>query len=116
MTLVLLVCISCLVLFLILFMVWPWLESQSTTTHGVSLKTFEEYRQLFNEREALLESLKDLEVDYQTGKLSPEDRESLQQGLSEKLMLILRQIENLEGSDPFLLAVQRDLRERLKAS
>jgi hypothetical protein len=110
-----LVCISCLLLFLILFMVWPWLESQPAATQGGSLKTFEDYRQLFNEREALLESLKDLEVDFQTGKLSPEDRESLQYSLSEKLMVILKQIENLEGSDPFLVAVQEDLKERLKA-
>jgi hypothetical protein len=112
MTLALAACIGCLILFVVLFLIWPLLESKASETQGFNSKSFEDYRQLFHEREALLESLKDLEVDFQTGKISEQDRQPLKQDLSAKLMNVLHEIERIEKSESFFLRIQKDLKER----
>lgn len=100
----------CALVFAGVFFAWPWLEPKTMRRFAGSGSVFEKYRELHQEREALLESLTDLETDFQMGKLSSEDKDLLRKSLAEKLMDIIRQIESLEKTHPLFIAIEEDLK------
>ena len=92
-----------------IFFAWPWLQPKTMRRFAGTGSIFEKYRELHQEREALVESLTDLETDFQMGKLTPEDKDWLRKSLAEKLMIAIREIEKLEKTHPLFLAIEEDL-------
>ncbi len=101
----------CALVFVGVFLAWPWLEPKPMRRFAGSGSIFERYRELHQEREALLESLTDLETDFQMGKLSTEDKDILRKSSAEKLMKVVREIESLEKTHPLFVAIEEDLQE-----
>ncbi len=101
--------VFCLLLFMVLFLIWPWLETPREFQASGVWSGFSNYQHLFQEKDALLESLKDIEVDFQMGKLSEQDRVELRRDLSNKLMICLRKIEEIESKEVFFRQIKEDL-------
>jgi len=87
-----------LALLITLAIVW-WLfapHSESETLHQKMLKTTPLHiTKLEDERERSLRMLNDLELDYQTGKLSDDEYELIRQELVRDLAPVLRELDNL---------------------
>ena len=78
---------------LVLFVAWPLLtnkvEAETVVPRG-------EFEVAFEEKESLIASLKDIEMDYRMGKLSEEDYQDLKGEFESRAVKSLQRLETLE--------------------
>lgn len=103
--------ILCVLAFIAFFVLWPWFFKNNSSVGVQSHQSFEAYRRYYQTRDALMESMKDLEIDFQMGKLSREDHAELKGQLAQQLVKCAEQIHQLEKADPFFQAIESDLRQ-----
>jgi hypothetical protein len=89
------------------FVMWPFLTSRKSTEESPKSKMspLVQISQLQAEREAILISVRDLDFDYQTGKLTEEDYLTQRESLMGRGVEILKQID-AEQSAAIEAAVQ----------
>jgi hypothetical protein len=82
------------------FVMWPFLGSRKSIEQAVKTKNDPILRisQLQTEREAILISVRDLDFDYQTGKLSEEDYLTQRESLMGRGVEILKQIDEEQSA------------------
>lgn len=77
---------------LVLFVAWPLLTNR-TEVAAVNPGDFEA---ALEEKEILVASLKDIEMDFRMGKLSEEDYQQLKKDFEERAIKSLQKLETLE--------------------
>jgi len=89
------------------FVAWPFIAARQPADQQKDKHESRLFQvaQLQSEREAILNSVRDLDFDYQTGKLSEEDYLAQRESLMSRGVEILRQIDN-EQSEAIEAAVQ----------
>ena len=89
------------------FVLWPFIAARSSADEQAKDKPADLslITQLQTEREAILNSVRDIDFDYQTGKLSEEDYLTQRENLMARGVEILKQID-AEQSDAIEAAVQ----------
>jgi len=93
------------------YVFWPWIYRIASDGKNIETNDLGEYPTKIYERENLFESLKDLELDFQTLKLSKEDYDEMRADLMNKLGKILEEIDAIEHSHPTLREILRDLKD-----
>ena len=96
-------------IFLFLFVFWPFFIKLRSSTGIAQIEGFSDYHLLLQEKEVLLDNLKELELDLQMQKLDPNDYENLKSNLVMKLGEVMKQIRDLESKNDFLKNVHRDV-------
>ena len=77
---------------LVLFVAWPLLSNKSE----VATVRREDLEVALEEKESLIASLKDIEMDYRMGKLSEEDYQDLKAEFESRAVKSLQRLETLE--------------------
>lgn len=93
------------------FIFWPWIEPHisETQTRATLNSALQDYQNLIQEREFLLENLKDLEQDHQAHKIEEADYESIRSELFGNISETLNRIKSLESSHPLMKSIEKDL-------
>jgi len=91
------------------FIFWPVFEKTSSYKRLQKRDSFLEWQKLIQEKEVLLDNLKELQLDFQMDKLGKNDFESLKSKLMLELTELMKRVESLEQTDQFLQKVYADL-------
>ena len=84
-----------LLIAVVLFVVWPLLtEEEGAAARVIAGAEMEAVR---TEKNNLLDSLKDLEMDFHMGKLSREDYEAISERLEARAVRTLKQLQDMEA-------------------
>lgn len=75
-----------------------------------------ELKHLETQRQVLYDNLKDLQFEYHQGKLSGEDYQSLKQGFSNELAVVLESIDRLQQAKPHSARTGKQQRPEGKAA
>jgi hypothetical protein len=93
------------------FVIWPLIGGPLGAQRTVLVDEAGPLTELLQRKEMLLLSIKELEFDHQTGKLSDEDFQRLDQRLRQQAIGLLRQIERVA---PASAALESDLEEAIR--
>lgn len=91
------------------FIFWPIFEKNKYRVRATRHRGFLEWQNLMQEKEVLLDNLKEVQLDYQMQKLEETDFQSLKAKLMNELSQIVSKIEEIERSDSFLKQVYMDI-------
>lgn len=94
------------------YVFFPWIEEQESRASSETQKFLDEYQTHFQEREIALESLKDLELDFRTGKIQASDYEELRSNLLHQAVQKNLALESMEKSHPIFEWINHQLKER----
>ena len=89
----------------LIFVMQPLFQSQRQRSWT---STLDELDRLLQEREMLLTNLKDLQMDFDTNKISEGEYETLRIELMKKGSHIYEAIETLEQNDPLIRRIEAD--------
>ncbi len=78
--------------------------------HESATQRWLRYQKLYQEKQRLLEHLKDIELDHQLDKLNDQDHDGLRQSSLLELTKLYQEIEDFEKSDPVLLRIEKDMK------
>jgi hypothetical protein len=93
------------------FVIWPLLGGPLGAKRTVLVDEAGPLTELMQRKDMLLLSIKELEFDHQTGKLSDEDFQRLDQRLRQQAIGLLRQIERIA---PASTALESELEEAIR--
>lgn len=86
-----------LLIAVVLYVAWPLLSEEDGGRAAVVEEAELEATRV--EKANVVESLKDLEMDFQMGKLSTHDYQALSEHLERRAVKVLQRLEALEGSE-----------------
>lgn len=117
MTLFLAILFGAMTLFAIYQALKPFLESRDDQLRFELLdRELEQIETLSARKGAILQTLKDIEFDYETGKISEDDYDRLRRRHERKALKVMRKLDDLrEGDDDMLADVDDAIAERLES-
>ena len=82
----------------IVIVIWPLLQAKEQPASSTASSALSSLARLQAEHEALLITIRDLDFDYQTGKLTEEDYRAQREGLVERGVELLKQIDTQQSN------------------
>lgn len=102
--------VGVIVLAFLVQILWPWLNPVPDRDVNDQMGDFQEYQRLIQEREVMLDNLKDLELDFQMEKIAEADYQALKQKMTKQAGEIFTQIKNFESKHSVFQSIEKDLR------
>lgn len=81
---------------------------------GRAPDSLQEYAELIQTQEAILENLKDLELDHQMEKISDTDYQELRKKLLQSASILYKKIDSFESGSKLIRSIHEDL-QKIKA-
>lgn len=79
----------------VLYIAWPLMKDEKVSREDQSAQALLE--EAIEEKNEVISALKDIEMDYRMGKLSPDDYQNLKSDFEFRAVKLLKRIEEIQG-------------------
>ncbi len=92
------------------FALWPVIKGGSGQIEALALSSNNKRDGLLQEKEAAVSAVKEIEFDYASGKLSPEDYFRLSSSYENRVIKLLKELDEYDAEDTVSQAIEDQIR------
>ena len=93
------------------FALWPVMKGSSGRIEALAFSSNYKWDNLLQEKEEAVSAVKEIEFDYASGKLSSEDYSRLISGYEDRVIKLLKELDDYEAAD----SVSQDIEDQIRA-
>lgn len=93
------------------FAFWPVMKGSPDRIEMLAVSSDDRRDGLLQEKEEAVSAVKEIEFDYASGKLSSEDYSRLSSGYENRVIALLKELDEYDAKDPVTQAIEDEIRE-----